>query len=153
MLRPDPATNNACLYCLIGAAVRCEIDIVLPCAMSNHYHAVIYDRAGRYPQFIEHSHKMLARSQNARRRRGENFWSSEQTSVARLADRDAVMEKLTYAAANSVLGTAPKGSAERRGAKLCSRRPRRPGMLRSGTHDHARRSQPHGSVRSHRAVR
>jgi len=24
--------------------------------MSNHYHAVIYDRAGRYPEFIEHLH-------------------------------------------------------------------------------------------------
>jgi len=24
--------------------------------MSNHYHVVIYDRAGRYPEFIEHFH-------------------------------------------------------------------------------------------------
>src|ERR1700748_2101828 len=46
LLRPDAATNNAFLYCLIDAALRCEIDVVLPCAMSNHYHAVIYDRAG-----------------------------------------------------------------------------------------------------------
>ena len=46
LLRPDAATNNAFLYCLIDAAVRGEIDVVLPCAMSNHYHAVIYDRAG-----------------------------------------------------------------------------------------------------------
>ncbi len=41
LLRPDPATNNAFLYCLIDAAIRSQIDIVLPCAMSNHYHAVI----------------------------------------------------------------------------------------------------------------
>jgi|SRR5688500_16743165 putative transposase len=50
LLRPDLATNNAFLYCLINAALRCEIDVVLPCVMSNHYHAVIYDRAGRYPE-------------------------------------------------------------------------------------------------------
>ena len=70
LLRPDAATNNAFLYCLIAAALRSEIDVLLPCAMSNHYHAVIYDRAGRYPEFIEHFHKLLARSQNALRGRG-----------------------------------------------------------------------------------
>ena len=29
LLRPDAATNNAFLYCLIHAALRCEIDLVL----------------------------------------------------------------------------------------------------------------------------
>jgi hypothetical protein len=28
--------------CLIAAALRCEIEVLLPCAMSNHYHVVIY---------------------------------------------------------------------------------------------------------------
>jgi len=59
LLHPDAATNNAFLYCLIHAALRCEVGVVLPCAMSNHYHVVIYDRAGRYPEFIEHFHKLL----------------------------------------------------------------------------------------------
>ena len=103
LLRPDPATNNAFLYCLAEAASRCEIDILLPCAMSNHYHAVIYDRAGRYPEFIEHFHKFLAKSQNALRGRWENFWASEQTSVVKLVDRAAVLDKLVYTAANPVL--------------------------------------------------
>jgi hypothetical protein len=102
LLRPDPATNNAFLYCLIAAAVRCEIDVLLPCAMSNHYHAVIYDRAGRYPEFIEHFHKLLARSQNALRGRWENMWSCEQTCVVKLVDREAVMDKLVYTATNPV---------------------------------------------------
>ena len=44
LLRPDAATNNAFLYCLIAAAQRCEVDVLLPCAMSNHYHVVIYVR-------------------------------------------------------------------------------------------------------------
>jgi len=102
LLRPDKATNNAFLYCLIDAALRCEIDVLLPCAMSNHYHAVIYDRAGRYPEFIEHFHKLLARSQNARRGRWENFWSSEQTCVVKLVGREAVIDKLVYTAVNPV---------------------------------------------------
>jgi hypothetical protein len=38
---------------------------------------VIYDRFGRYPDFVEHFHKMFARSQNALRGRWENLWSSD----------------------------------------------------------------------------
>ena len=102
LLHPDAATNNAFLYCLIHAALRCKIDVLLPCAMSNHYHAVIYDRAGRYPEFIEHFHKLMARSQNALRGRWENLWSSEQTCVVKLVDREAVMDKLVYTATNPV---------------------------------------------------
>ena len=37
LLHPDATTNNAFLYCLIAAALRCEIDVLLPCAMSNHH--------------------------------------------------------------------------------------------------------------------
>jgi putative transposase len=103
LLRPDAATNNAFLYCLIDAALRCEIDVLLAYAASNHYHAVIYDRAGRYPEFIEHFHKLMARSQNALRGRWENFWSSEQTCVVNLVGRDAVIDKLVYTATNPVL--------------------------------------------------
>ena len=64
---------------------------------------VIYDRVGRYPEFIEHFHKLFARSQNALRGRWENFWASEQTCVVKLVDREAVLDKLTYTAANPVL--------------------------------------------------
>jgi putative transposase len=102
LLRPDPATNNAFLYCLIDAALRCEIDVLMVCVMSNHYHAVIYDRAGRYPEFIEHVHKLVARSQNALRGRWENLWSSEQTCVVKLVGRETVMDKLVYTATNPV---------------------------------------------------
>jgi putative transposase len=102
LLRPDPETNNAFTYCLIVAALRYGIDVLLPCAMSNHHHTVIYDRDGRYPEFVEHFHKLLARSQNALRGRWENFWSSEQVCVVRLVDRAAVMDKLVYTATNPV---------------------------------------------------
>ena len=102
LLRPDTATNNAFTYCLIEAAQRCQIDVLLPCAMSNHYHAVIFDQWGRYPEFLEHFHKMFARSQNALRGRWENLWSSEQVCVVKLVGRDAVMDKLVYTACNPV---------------------------------------------------
>jgi len=102
LLRPDRATNNAFVYCLAEAAQRFEIDIVLATAMSNHYHAVVYDRNGRLPQFTEHFHKMLARCQNALRGRWENMWSSEQVCVVRLVETGDVLRKLVYTATNPV---------------------------------------------------
>jgi putative transposase len=102
LLRPDRETNNAFTYCLIEAALRYQIEVLLPCAMSNHHHTVIYDRHGRYPEFVEHFHKLLARSQNVLRGRWENFWASEQVCVVRLADHAAVMDKLVYTATNPV---------------------------------------------------
>jgi REP element-mobilizing transposase RayT len=102
LLRPDAETNNAFTYCLIEAAQRCQIAVLLPCAMSNHYHAVIFDRWGRYPEFVEHFHKIFARSQNALRGRWEIFWWCEQVSVVRLVDRQDVIDKLVYTATNPV---------------------------------------------------
>jgi putative transposase len=102
LLRPDRETNNAFTYCLAEAAQRYAISVLLPCAMSNHYHAVIFDPLGTYPQFIEHFNKMFARSQNALRGRWENFWSSEQACVVKLVNREAVLDKLVYTATNPV---------------------------------------------------
>jgi putative transposase len=102
LLRPDPATNEAFIYCLLEAAQRCHVDVLLTCAMSNHHHTVIFDRHGRYPEFVEHFHKMFARSQNALRGRWENFWSSEQVCVVKLVGREDVMAKLVYTALNPV---------------------------------------------------
>jgi len=102
LLRPDRVTNNAYLYCLIEAARRFQIDLVIMCMMSNHHHVVIRDRNGRYPEFLEHLHRMIARSQNALRGRWEHFWASGQTSVVRLVDREDVLRKVAYVAANPV---------------------------------------------------
>ena len=52
--------------------------------------------------FLEQFHKLLARSQNALRGRWENMWSSEQTCVVKLMDREAVIDKLVYTATNPV---------------------------------------------------
>ncbi|MGE0401644.1 MAG: hypothetical protein AB7T06_33390 [Kofleriaceae bacterium] len=102
LLRPDEETNNAFLYCLIVSALRFNIDLLMMCAMSNHYHSVIYDRDGRLPEFLEHFHKLLARSQNCLRGRWENMWAPEQTSVVQLVTRGAVIDKMVYTATNPV---------------------------------------------------
>lgn len=103
LLRPDTATNNAFAYCLAEAAARYDIEVILSCAMSNHHHTIIFDRHGRSIEFMEHFHKMVARSQNALRGRWENFWASGSPSLVHLAERSDLMDKLVYVATNPVL--------------------------------------------------
>jgi putative transposase len=102
LMRPDAETNNAFIYCLAEAASRFGIDVLFTIANTNHHHTGIYDRHGVFPEFIERFHKLFAKCQNTLRRRSENFWSPEQTSVVRLADPGAVLDKMTYALTNPV---------------------------------------------------
>jgi putative transposase len=102
LLRPDALTNQVFTYCLAEAAQRFAIDIILPVAESNHHHTVLFDRHGRVPQFTEHFHKMIARCQNARWGRWENLWAAEEPCLTELLTRDAIIDKLVYAASNPV---------------------------------------------------
>ena len=102
LLRPDPETNNAFIYCLAVAAQRHEIDVMGFIQMSNHLHDGIFDRHGSGPAFYEHFHKLLAKCMNALRGRWENFFSSEQVCVVRLETREDMIDKLVYIATNPV---------------------------------------------------
>jgi hypothetical protein len=102
LLRPDDATNSAFLYCLALAAIKFGVDVMFTLAESNHHHTIIFDRHGHVSAFLEHFHKLVARSQNALRGRWENFWTAEEPCVTRLLDRAAVIDKLIYAATNPV---------------------------------------------------
>jgi hypothetical protein len=102
LLKPDRVTNEIFLYCLAVAALRYEIEVILPSAMSNHHHTVVYDRLGRIIEFMEHFHKLFARAQNAHWGRWENLWSSEPPCLVRLEKPPDVMDKLVYAATNPV---------------------------------------------------
>ncbi len=100
LLRPDLRTRLIFDYCLAEAAARHEIELIAWVAMSNHYHAVVHDPKGRLPAFLEHFHKMLARSLNVRWCRWENFWSTEQTCVTYLPTPQDVFDKVLYVLSN-----------------------------------------------------
>ena len=102
LLRPDPETNNAVVYCLAVAAQRCEVDVLDFVQMSNHLHEVIFDRRGNAPAFYEHFHRLLAKCMNALRGRWENFFSSEQVCVVRLETPSDMIDKLVYVATNPI---------------------------------------------------
>jgi len=74
LLRPDPETTKAFLYCLALAAEHARMQVVAFLAHSNHHHTIVVDTEGRMPEFLECFHKLLAKHQNALRGRWENFW-------------------------------------------------------------------------------
>ena len=100
LLRPDPQTNNAFVYCLGYAALKAQLDIVAFIANSNHYHAVVVYPHGNIPKFLEVFHKLMAKHQNALRGCWENMWSSEQTSLVALVGPEDTMAKVTYTLTN-----------------------------------------------------
>lgn len=102
LMRPDPETTQAFEYCLAVAAERFGIELLFSVAMSNHHHTGILDTEGRYPEFLEYFHKLFAKCQNTLLGRWENFWSNEQTSMVRLADSGAILDKLIYVVTNPV---------------------------------------------------
>jgi putative transposase len=102
LLRPDEETNRACVYCLALAAQRSGVGVVAFIANSNHYHAVVVDTDGLIPKFLEDFHKLFAKHQNVLRRRCENFWSSEQTSLVELVDEQDILAKTVYTLTNPV---------------------------------------------------
>lgn len=102
LLRPDEETTRIFDYCLAQAAERFNIDLIAWLVMSNHYHAVVRDRDGNLPQFMEHLHKMVAKAVNAHRERRENLWSSEEASAIYLPTPEDVFEKVVYTLTNPI---------------------------------------------------
>lgn len=102
LLRPDPETNRAALYCLAEAADQLGIRLLFTMFCGNHHHSGIDDPNANYPAFLERFHRHLAKCQNARFGRWENMWASEQTSVVRLVEAHDVLDKMVYALTNPV---------------------------------------------------
>jgi putative transposase len=102
LLRPDETTTRIFLYALGEAAARFDIELIAWHASSNHYHAVVYDRRGNLPLFLERFHKLCARALNARWKRWENLWAAEATCAVRLVEDADVLEKVVYALGNPV---------------------------------------------------
>jgi hypothetical protein len=102
LLRPDPVTANAFIYCMAVAQMRSEVDVMGFMQMSNHLHDDIYDRPGSAPIFYRECHGLLAKCLNARWGRWENFFDTRQTNAVHLAEREDLIRKLVYTFTNPV---------------------------------------------------
>jgi hypothetical protein len=102
LLRPDPVTANAFIYCLGIARLRSGVDVMGYVQMSNHLHDDIFDRHGTAPAFYRDFHGLLAKCLNARWGRWENFFSTTQTNAVLLKEREDLIRKLVYTFTNPV---------------------------------------------------
>lgn len=102
LLTPDDEINNAFLYCLIEAAQKFDIVLLLSQMMSNHAHTPFFDPNGRAIEFTHRFNTHLAKCVNAYRGRWENMWSSDPPCLVELVDLDDLVDKLIYTATNPV---------------------------------------------------
>jgi hypothetical protein len=102
LLRPDPVTKNAFIYCVGVAQMRSQVDVMGLMQMSNHLHNDVFDRYGTAPVFYRDAHGLLAKCLNARWGRWENFFESKQTNAVHLTEREDLIRKLVYTFTNPV---------------------------------------------------
>jgi hypothetical protein len=101
-MRPDDEMNNAYLYCLIEAALKFDIVLLLSQLMSNHQHTDFFDPKGWAIEFTHRFHTHPAKCVNAYRGRCEDMWSSAPPCLVELVEIDDIVEKLVYTATNPV---------------------------------------------------
>ncbi|MGE0545861.1 MAG: transposase [Kofleriaceae bacterium] len=102
LLRPDDEANNAFLYCLIEAAQKHDVQVVIAEMMPNHTHEQTYDRGGNRVAFYQRFHAHLAKCINMMRGRWENMWASRPTSVVEALDKETWIAQMAYIATNPV---------------------------------------------------
>ncbi len=109
-LKPDVHVVQLVEYLLAAGCARYQMTPVAAVALSNHYHLVVHDTHGRWPEFAQWFNSLLARALNRYRGRTDAFWSADQLHVIELADRDAIEDSIAYVLANpSAAGLVERG--------------------------------------------
>jgi REP element-mobilizing transposase RayT len=101
-LRPDPELTNLFVYCLAVMAERFGIVVHSATVMSNHYHLVVTDTRGEWPNFLREFNRTLALGIKVLRKWEGAVWDHEKPSVVELRTEQAVIETVGYCCANPV---------------------------------------------------
>jgi REP element-mobilizing transposase RayT len=104
LFRPDEdrAIQRAFLYCV--AVIAGELGVLVHAAvlMSDHYHLVVTDVRGRFPDFVRELHRTLAGITKCHRGWAEEVFNKSQTSRVELVTPAAIANAIGYTIANPV---------------------------------------------------
>ena len=100
-LRPDAKVNQAIAFALAYSASKHGIELYSAEALSNHCHEIICDPDGTHPLFRRDFHQLVTRSVNVYRGTREAKWSPDRNPPVILADRESVLEGVSYNIANA----------------------------------------------------
>lgn len=133
-LLPKKKVNQICLFCLLYAAQRFNIELHAFCFMSNHFHLVITDPDLKISPFMQWLDLIICRCLNAHYHRQGILWAPGKFHAAKLCDDTTILEKIVYTITNPVKAALVKKpqhwpgvislSRHYMGAPLCARRPR-----------------------------
>ena len=102
LLVPRGITREVFAYLLSHLAERYGVLIHAAVVMTNHYHLVITDTRGRYPDFLRDLDSLLTRVLNAEYGRREALWSSARPNVVELLTDESIWQALSYTITNPV---------------------------------------------------
>ena len=106
LLRPDPELRELFVYCLAVLSKRFGFRVHHFTVMSNHYHLTGTDTTGQLPDLLRELNRTLALGIKVVRKWEGAVWDHEKPSVVELRTEQAVIEKMSYSAANPVAAMA-----------------------------------------------
>ncbi|MFO0750688.1 MAG: hypothetical protein U1F43_34215 [Myxococcota bacterium] len=102
LLRPDPWVAEAFGYLLAHYAAANDIGVIAGVMMSNHYHLLVVDRAGKLPKLMNELNAAMARVVNARRGREGSVWDGREPHYQVMLDPAVTLSMAAYDLANPV---------------------------------------------------
>ncbi len=101
LLLPDAEVRNLVVYCFAVGSARFQVEVLRITVMSNHYHANVFDREGRLPEFLNWVHRTIALGlQRVRRIQGAIFEPSKSTGDQILASEEGFWKMMRYTHTN-----------------------------------------------------
>ena len=101
-LVPTEALNQLIEYLLAVGCARFGLKLIAIYVASNHYHLLVVDVEGRYPEFLQWFNNMLARALNHYRGRRGQVWDEKPPSAPEILDAQAVLDRACYVLGNPV---------------------------------------------------
>ncbi|MFO0748557.1 MAG: hypothetical protein U1F43_23270 [Myxococcota bacterium] len=102
LLRPDPWVAKAFGYLLAHYAALNDVGVIAGVLMSNHYHLMVVDRAGKLPKLMNELNAAMARVVNAMRGREGSVWDGREPHYQVMLDPAAALSMAAYDLANPV---------------------------------------------------